>query len=237
MGVTTHSNNLVQNHRGNAKTMLEFGSQNTYFDSMQMGIAKEYYASQGFDHYSLDANGEYDSEMVDLSTVLNLEQCDIVTDFGTSEHVHNFYNCWLNKHNGCKVGGLIISENPKVNNWHGHGFHYVTQGFYKELAKVAGYETIELGEHPAMGNVTDGWNIYCVIKKVSEKFPTKDQFYALPFESTVKYEVTPEKQIEQIEAVEGLKPSKQEADPNAIKPDAKPKCKRGRPANPDKAKK
>jgi hypothetical protein len=47
MGVTTHSNNLVQKHKGNAKTMLELGSQNTYFDSEPMGVAKDYYTKQG----------------------------------------------------------------------------------------------------------------------------------------------------------------------------------------------
>ena len=84
MGVTTHSNNLVQKHKGNAKTMLELGSQNTYFDSEQMGVAKDYYTKQGFEHHSIDANGEYGCEVADLSTVLELAQVDIVTDFGTS---------------------------------------------------------------------------------------------------------------------------------------------------------
>ena len=184
MGVTTHSNNLVQKHKGNAKTMLELGSQNTYFDCETTGVAKEYYTKQGFEHHSIDANGEYGCEVADLSTVLDLAQVEIVTDFGTSEHVSNYYNCWLNKHNGCKIGGLIISENPKVNNWHGHGFHYLTKEFYTELCKVAGYELIEVGEHAAMGNVTDGWNVYGVLRKISDVFPSESDFYVLPFEST-----------------------------------------------------
>jgi hypothetical protein len=182
MGVTTHSNNLVQKHKGNAKTMLELGSQNTYFNSEPMGIAKDYYTKQGFEHHSIDANGEYGCKVADLSTVLELAQVDIVTDFGTSEHVSNYYNCWLNKHNGCKIGGLIISENPKVNNWHGHGFHYLTKEFYTELCKVAGYELIEVGEHAAMGNVTDGWNVYGVLRKISDVFPSGKDFYEkLPY--------------------------------------------------------
>lgn len=192
MGVTTHSNNLVQKHKGNAKTMLELGSQNTYFDSVVQCVAKDYYTKQGFEHHSIDANGEYGCEVADLSTVLDLEPCDIVTDFGTSEHVSNYYNCWLNKHNGCKIGGLIISENPKVNNWHGHGFHYLTKEFYTELCKVAGYELIEVGEHAAMGNVTDGWNVYGVLRKVSDVFPSQSEFYALPFESTNTAKIKPE---------------------------------------------
>ena len=180
MGVTTHSNNLVQKHKGNAKTMLELGSQNTYFDSQAMGVAKPYYQSQGFEHVSVDLNAEYGSIAKDLSQLHDLGQFDLVTDFGTSEHVPDFYMCWLNKHKACKIGGLIISENPKVDNWHGHGYHYVTKDFYIELAKVAGYEIVELGEHAAMGNVTDGWNVYCVLRKTSEQFPTGVEFYSLP---------------------------------------------------------
>lgn len=252
MGVTTHSDNLVQKHKGNYITMLELGSQNTYFDSQGVGVAKEYYTKQGFEHTSIDMNGEYGSLEFDLSEALiHVDEFDIVTDFGTSEHVDNYYSCWLNKHNGCKVGGLIISENPKVDNWHGHGFHYLTQDFYIGLSAIAGYEVVELGEHPAMGNVTDGWNIYCVLRKVSDLFPAKDAFYALPFESSVARTKTPEQQVSEIEAVEGLKPSvtndtpatyttaidTKTTDPKAITGTLTPKPlkKRGRPANPNKA--
>lgn len=134
-------------------------------------------------------------------------QFSLVTDFGFSEHVvkmedyteviydggitsiypkgeinieEGYYNCWLNKHNLCKIGGLIISENPESKSWSGHGYTYLVEDFYKELAKVTDYEILELGRHPAMGNDKDGWNIFSVIKKHSEVFPSFEIFNSLP---------------------------------------------------------
>lgn len=224
MGVTTHSNNLVQKHKGNAKTMLELGSQNTYFDSKPMGVAKDYYQSQGFEHVSVDLNAEYGSIAKDLSQLHDLGTYDLVTDFGTSEHVSDFYMCWLNKHKACKVGGLIISENPKIGNWHGHGFHYLTKEFYIELCKAAGYELVEVGEHAAMGNVTDGWNVYCVLRKTKARFMGRDAFEALPYESSKKGEFSTSA-LDIVESVERFPAD----DEQPVKVEVKHK-KRGRPS-------
>lgn len=134
-------------------------------------------------------------------------QFSLVTDFGFSEHVvqmedyvpvtydggitsiypkgeiniiEGYYNCWLNKHNLCKIGGLIISENPKTGNWPGHGYTYIDVEFYKELSLLTDYEDLELGIHAAMGNFKDGYNVYCVMKKNSDKFPSLEEFKTLP---------------------------------------------------------
>jgi hypothetical protein len=232
MGLTTHSNNLVQKHKGNAKTMLELGSQNTYFDSEPTGIAKQYYQSQGFDHVSVDLNAEYGSIAKDLSQLHDLGTYDLVTDFGTSEHVPDFYMCWLNKHKACKIGGLIISENPKVNNWHGHGYHYVTMEFYSEFAKLAGYEILEIGEHAAMGNVTDGWNVYAVLQKTKARFPSREVFEALPYESSKKgeFNTSPLDMVESIEPKYDLNALVEAAKKATIDTPQQPKRKRGRPS-------
>jgi hypothetical protein len=229
MGLTTHSNNLVQRHKGNAKTMLELGSQNTYFDSEPTGIAKQYYQSQGFDHVSVDLNAEYGSIAKDLSHLHDLGTYDLVTDFGTSEHVPDFYICWLNKHKACKIGGLIISENPKVNNWHGHGYHYVNMDFYSEFAKLAGYEILEIGEHAAMGNVTDGWNVYAVLRKTKARFPSREVFEGLPYQSSKKG-VFNTSALDMVESVDRF-PSDDEQPTETAKEVEQPKKKRGRPSN------
>src|ERR1700688_3758073 len=96
------------------------------------------------------------------------------------EIAKGFYNCWLNKHNFCKIGGLIISENPHTGNWPGHGYTYITEGFYHFLSVGADYQIIELGTHAAMGNTKDGLNVYSVIRKTSETFPTFDEFQVIP---------------------------------------------------------
>lgn len=128
----------------------------------------------------------------------------LLTDFGTSEHVvqmedyeicsfheghinsiyaskiksvlDGYYNCWLNKHKMLRKGGIMINVNPKTGNWPGHGYSYLTEKFYKQLAEHTDYEIIELGQHPASGNFTDGWNIHAILRKHSEKFPDFETF-------------------------------------------------------------
>lgn len=193
MGITDFSLTLLNKYvKGNSK-VLELGAQNLYSCEWEGApYADKYYYKKACDYTCLDLNKENNALELDLATKLSLDKFDIVTDFGTSEHVgingkHDskvFYNCWLNKHNACKIGELIISENPKTGNWPGHGFNYVTEDFYKQLAEANGYEILEIGEHPAMNNTTDGWNIYCVLRKTQEKFMTLTNFKKLSFYTT-----------------------------------------------------
>jgi len=193
MGITDFSLSILNKYISEQKTVLELGSQNLYSCEFEgYPYADNYYNSKGLEYTCIDLNKENNALDLNLGVKLSLEKFDIVTDFGTSEHVgtngkHDakaFYNCWLNKHNACKLGGLIISENPKTGNWLGHGFNYVTQNFYRQLAEANGYEILDLGEHPAMNNTTDGWNIYCVLKKTQDKFMTLTNFKKLEFYSS-----------------------------------------------------
>jgi hypothetical protein len=190
MGITDFSLLILNKYINEQKTVLELGAQNLYVESYPSApYADKYYTAKGLEYTCIDLNKENNAMELDLSIKQNLDKFDIVTDFGTSEHVgidgkHDpkaFYNCWLNKHNACKIGGLIISENPKTGNWIGHGFNYVTENFYRQLAQSNGYEILEIGEHPAMNNITDGWNIYCVLRKTQEKFMTLTNFKKLEF--------------------------------------------------------
>ncbi|KKN67207.1 hypothetical protein LCGC14_0463800 [marine sediment metagenome] len=193
MGLTKYSYDLLMKYAKTGDQMLELGNQTIYFGDDYGKPAKPMFEKMGFEHISIDLNGEDGAfkldlgkkwklwkKLCDISILFPPSNFDIVTDFGTSEHVKNIYNCWFNKYNFCKTGGYIISENPKTGNWKGHGHWYCTEEFYRNLAKAQGYEIIELGEHPAMGNTTDGWNIYCVLKKIkSSSFITKAQFNKL----------------------------------------------------------
>jgi hypothetical protein len=190
MGITDFSLLILNKYINEQKTVLELGAQNLYVESYPSApYADKYYTAKGLEYTCIDLNKENNAIELDLSIKQNLDKFDIVTDFGTSEHIgidgkHDpkaFYNCWLNKHNACKIGGLIISENPKTGNWIGHGFNYVTENFYRQLAQSNGYEILEIGEHPAMNNITDGWNIYCVLRKTQEKFMTLTNFKKLEF--------------------------------------------------------
>jgi hypothetical protein len=189
--------------------VIEFGSQNLYItQTNKPPFASEWYNEKGVYYECIDLGGDNNAIQKDVSYPIAVgRQYPLVTDFGFGEHVvqmedyipvtynhhitsvypkgeinieDGYYNFWLNKHNLCKIGGLIISENPESKSWLGHGYTYLVEDFYKELAKVTDYEILELGRHPAMGNDKDGWNVYSVIRKHSEVFPSFDIFNSLP---------------------------------------------------------
>lgn len=189
MGITGFSFSLLEKH-GATKAglkMLELGDQNIYFGPEYGKFAKPLFIKLGLEHTSLDLSSheggavEFDlskpSENKDLKN-----KFDVVTNFGTSEHISSLYNCLKNIHEFCKKGGLIFHENPKTGNWPGHGFHYFTEKFYLELADKMEYKILEIGEHPAMGNQIDGWNIFCVLQKSkSTKFISEEEFNLFDF--------------------------------------------------------
>jgi len=192
MGVTQHSKNLVVKYseattNGEPTKMLEYGAQNTYFGKLNTGgnhfyWSKDFFTGIGYDHTSIDLNELHYSIPKDLSAPIKWkEQYDIVTDFGTSEHVTDLYNALKNAYNACKLDGIVIHENPKTGHWLNHGIHYFSQEFWQELSKLAGYEILELGEVGAHGNTKTGMNVYVVFKKVKDKkFPSKTKFAELP---------------------------------------------------------
>ncbi|HYG49276.1 MAG TPA: hypothetical protein VD905_00160, partial [Flavobacteriales bacterium] len=166
--------------------------------------ANEYYNAKGLKYACIDLNEENHAFKIDLSKPFtgkihlndgsayspegeNEMLFDLITDYGTSEHVgkdgkHNieaYYNCWKTKYDLLKVGGVMISENPKTGNWPGHGFNYVDKNFYLRLCGFLGFDLITLEEHPAMGNTTDGWNVVCVFVKRRPDFITLEEFKTL----------------------------------------------------------
>lgn len=232
MGITQLSYELLKRTKlqnMDIKSVCELGSQNDYTtNEANPPFANGLYKRLGIDHYvCVDLAGDNSAIGADLSQIFYLTKdaiphlhselneilhFDLVTDFGTSEHVvkmkHGFtnvgfhdgqinsiypevaptedeakegyYNCWLNKFNLCKENGIIISENPLTKNWPLHGYSYLGVDFYDELVKASDLEIIEQGLEAAMGNTTDGWNIWSVLKKTGNKFPSFDEFNKLP---------------------------------------------------------
>lgn len=171
---------------------------------------REWYQERGYDYTSIDINGEHGAIPLDLSQTSHklfvanksividslVNKNDIITasfdllvDAGTSEHVGRngafdweaIYNCWKTKYDLLKPCGVMYNENPKLGNWPGHGFNYYTQEFYREMEKLCpSLRITDIGEHPAMGNTTDGWNVYCTLHKhEAGDFVTLDEFMTL----------------------------------------------------------
>jgi hypothetical protein len=184
MGYTafTLSNiDLLIKQRG-IKSALDFGAQNNYAQpTLPAPYMSEWYKEKGIIYESIDLSGENGCVVQDLTEPFDLgTKFDLCVDAGTLEHVTDLYMGLQNLFNHCKTGGYIYRENPKTGNWPRHGFNYMTEAFYIELQAIAGIEIMSLGEHAATGNTTNGWNIYCLMTKTSDKFPTLEQFKRLP---------------------------------------------------------
>jgi hypothetical protein len=178
MGITQLSLDRINRHLQPKSKMLIIGCQNLYNADNYMEIAHPYFESLGHTVRSIDILGCNGSEVADLREDLKLSPIyDIVNDCGSKEHVDgNLYQPFKNLHEACKVGGIMIHENPMTGNWPGHGQHYFTQKFYEQIAKDCDYEILELTEESAMGNDVDGWNVSCVLLKTSDKFCSLKQF-------------------------------------------------------------
>jgi hypothetical protein len=178
MGITQLSLTRINNHIQPDSKILILGCQNLYNAENYLEVAHPYFESLGHLVRSWDITGCQDSEVVDLRDDLKLtNEYDIIFQHGTIEHCDgNLWQVFKNIHEACKIGGIMMHENPMTMNWPGHGYHYFTQQFYHQLAKDCGYEILELTEEPAMSNDIDGWNVSCVLLKTSDKFCSFKKF-------------------------------------------------------------
>lgn len=192
MGLTQFSISLLEKYAVGLKSVIELGAQNLYDKDYNNNYpyASDWYINNGYDSYEcIDLNGENNAIKQDLADRWGCySKHDMVTDFGTSEHIgmngkfniEAIYNCWFNKHNWLRAGGIMISENPKTGNWPLHGFNYYTEQFYQHLCFLCDYELLEIGEVAVMNNEVDGWNVYCVLrKKVQQEFISLEDFSQL----------------------------------------------------------
>jgi hypothetical protein len=189
MGITKYDTDLLERVviEFAPRSCIELGAQYLYSTAIECleattgnpHFAKEWFLSRGMTHCSIDLNGEADLNL-DLTIPISLDPVDLVTNFGTIEHTSDAYASFTNVHGMTKTGGIMVHENPKIGNWKGHGNWYFTRDFYTNLSREANYEIIELDEVAAMGNITDGWNICCVMRKLSASpFISRETFNTL----------------------------------------------------------
>jgi hypothetical protein len=109
--------------------------------------AKDYFEELGCHHYSIDWHGKNGAYPIDLSKPIRdpfwIGRFDILTNFGTAEHVQNQYECWRNIHNLVKEGGLFIHVVPWINHYpRSHCEFFYDGSFFEKLAKQNGYKII-----------------------------------------------------------------------------------------------
>jgi hypothetical protein len=196
MGIVPLSQEMLFKHVGAVGglagcRLMELGSQQMYCvpGIAEGSPAKDWFKAQGVkEHVSVDLNAQHGAVPVDLSKAVPhpewLGAFDLVTDFGTSEHVgpglEALYHCRGNCHDWCRPGGLLLFMNPKTGHWPGHGYHFFTMEHYLRLATACGYRVLEISEHPTLGNSIDGWQIHAALQRtVDAAFLPYDAYVAL----------------------------------------------------------
>lgn len=117
--------------------------------------AREWYASLGAAHYtSIDANGQAtwfadlnhpvatDHDFEDFTPQL----FDLVTDFGTGEHIFNQAQVFITLHDLCKVGGYIVIDRPMAG-LEDHCFYSIHPTLLRDIAEANGYSIVHLERH------------------------------------------------------------------------------------------
>ncbi len=108
--------------------------------------AKDVYLARGVDaHVAIDINGKDGAMPLNLDNpvpFMFLDQFDVVTNYGTSEHVNDQYHVFRNAHDMCKMNGIIINIVPREGHWPGHCRYFYTLEFVDSLRDACGYELV-----------------------------------------------------------------------------------------------
>lgn len=134
-------------------SVLEFGDQIVTHVTPHY-VARELYKSLGCGHYvSVDGNGRNGSVTFDLNrktgelaALLKVRAYDLVTDFGTGEHIFDQAAFWRTMHLMTAVGGFIAFDRPSQG-YPGHCFWRTDFSTYQDIAAANSYDVLELKTH------------------------------------------------------------------------------------------
>ena len=105
--------------------VLGFGDQRIWVPPVRgLKTEKSYLKSLGVEHTSIDINGKRGALPLDLTGVFPEAEWagkfDMVTNFGTIEHVNDQYAVFKNAHLFIRKGGVMIHAIPPVGWWRRH---------------------------------------------------------------------------------------------------------------------
>lgn len=127
-------------------SVCELGDQWVTYLTPRM-LAKDFFRKLGCGHYiSVDGNSR-GTVTADLNRpiVPSLGLFDLVTDFGTGEHVFNQYQVWKTVHDLTKHKGYIAFDRP-TQGYAEHCFYNTHECLFRDLATANEYEIVRL-EH------------------------------------------------------------------------------------------
>ena len=146
---------------------------------------KEHFTNKGFNHASVDLNGEDGALALDLrQPELFYEfRCkyDVVTNLGTTEHVEPIdkqYECFSIIHDVVKPNGIMIHLVPNARElevsgaWFNHCNIYYTDEFFDALAKECNYTVLD-------SKKICGMNAVAFRKQTARAFTTNREIFNL----------------------------------------------------------
>lgn len=131
--------------------LLELGNQMILKGKDVAYVAKDYFGSKGVKHTSFDINSLNGAIAIDLSQPLPknyFNQFDVVTNFGTTEHIEDQHQVFCNIHDACKVGGYMVHSLPEDGFWIGHSPYHYKPEFPAVLSAMNDYSLIHLAFPP-----------------------------------------------------------------------------------------
>lgn len=173
---TTH--NLFLQYAKPGMEILELGDQLMDIgQDTQFMRSDEYYKRNGLEIQSVDIHGKNRALPIDLSKVSKRKfEADLLTDFGTVEHVSDLYNALKNCHNWAKDYGLMIHANPKTGTYAGHGVSFFTMDFWRWLAETCEYNLLSVEEKGPYADENPDKEVIAILKKGEGPFISREVF-------------------------------------------------------------
>lgn len=109
----------------------------------------DFYATLGLrDYHAADLDDQRADFPIDLNLPISLNRrFDVITDFGTIEHVFNIANIVKFIHDHLELGGVALHVLPTRGDYN-HGFFNIHSTFYRDLAVANRYEIVDLVNVP-----------------------------------------------------------------------------------------
>lgn len=99
----------------------------------------DFYKQLGVEEYESIDMGDYDCLHLDLNKEHEFDRTyDLVTNYGTSEHIFNQKAVFVNMHRLCSVGGVMIHCLPVT--YFDHGFYNYCPNLFYSVARENKYE-------------------------------------------------------------------------------------------------
>lgn len=124
-------------------SVCELGDQYITHDTRR--LAFDFYKELGCGRYvSIDGNGRGTfTHDLNIKWTKTWPPFDLVTDFGTGEHIFNQAQVWRTLHVLAKVGGYIVFDRPAAG-YPDHGFYNIHETLLLDIAEANKYRVLKL---------------------------------------------------------------------------------------------